>query len=308
MKPMLYLTLASFFSGFFLIAQAQETGTVNRGTYQFTIPEGWVGQYLEGTYLMGSYTEPGMIFLVENTHKNLDDLIREIKSGLTDNYSYDFKLTGEMKTLQNTMVSSDFEGTLEGQQTRGCLTGIVDENLGGLLIIALTTPEEYGPRYPDLTLQIAKSVTVMETPQNLPSMASGPGGNELAQRYTGVKLTYMTSYNSPSYTEGGISGGYSDKEEISLCQSGHFTYNSAYHTSAGGDYSTLYSQSGQRGDGTWSIRQTGPGQGILELRFNDGKTHQYNLEVNQKGETYLNGNRFFRTTGADGPEYAPVCY
>ncbi len=287
---------------------AQETGTVNRGLYKFTIPEGWAGQYLEGTYLIGSYTEPGMILMVENEHKNLNDLINEIKNGLTDNYSYDFKLIGEIKTHNNTTISSDFEGILEGQQTRGCLTGVVNEKLGGILIIALTTPGEYGSRYPELTMQIAKSLTLTEAPQNVTSTAPGPGGSELTQRYTGVKLTYMNSYSSSSYTEGGISGGYSDKEEISLCPSGHFTYNSAYHTSAGGDYSSLYSNTQQKGDGTWSISQTGTGKGILELRFNDGKVHQYNLEVNQKGETYLNGNRFYRTTGADGPEYAPVCY
>ncbi len=287
--------------------EAQQKGTVNRGAYKFTIPEGWAGQELEGNFMMGSYNEPGMILIVENPHNNIPDLKNEIKAGLTDNYSYDFNILGDIQAEGDNTVRCDFDGTLGGEKARGHLAGIVNPDLGGLLIIAMTTPELYTQRYVELASEIAASLSVIKKPQTVTHSGSSSSENSLAQRYSDVKLTYMNSYYSSGYTDGAVGGGYSDREEISLCSSGYFTFNSSYESSAGGNYSSMYGQGRERGDGTWVIKASDPNQGILELKFNNGNIKQYRLEVNQKGETYLDGYRYYRTTGADGPEYAPVC-
>jgi hypothetical protein len=46
---------------------------------------------------------------------------------------------------------------------------------------------------------------------------------------------------------------------------------------------------------------------LLRLRFHHGRVAEYRLGW-QEGKTYLNGERWYRTTlASDGPEYAPAC-
>ena len=219
--------------------EAQETGIVKRDLYQFTIPQGWVGQNLDGNYILGSHSEPGMILLVENNHRNLAALIKEVKNDLTDNYSYRFNLTGDIQRSDN-MFSSDFNGLLGGEQARGHLVGLVDSAMGGILIIAITTPDKYTKRYAELASQIASSLSFSTLTKPLADDDKSIRDNDLLRKYSDVKLTYMESYYSSGYTGGSVSGGYSDREEISLCSSGYFTFNSSYESSAGSNSSSMY--------------------------------------------------------------------
>ncbi len=287
--------------------QAQETGTVTHAGYTFTIPEGWMGQLQQDSYLMGSNSEPGFILLVPHTQKTIAGLKSEIRSGLTDHYSYNFQLVGDIETINESMLRCRFQGNLGNEQAKGALTGIVDKNHDGIMVIALTTPEIFSTRYEELSSEVAQSIEFQ--PQNAPDpVATKQHANHaLVQKFTHVKLTYMNSYYSSSYTDGGISGGYSDTEEISLCSSGYFTFNSNSETTAGGNYSSMYGTQRSKGDGTWQVIPSGSNKGTLELKFNNGNIKRYEVEINQKGETYLDGYRYYRTTGKHGPEYAPNC-
>ena len=289
------------------VSTAQDTGTVTVAGYTFTIPEGWKGQATEDSYVMGSDTEPGMIIMVPNSASSQDELEGAIRDNLTDHYSYRFNLTSEITRKPDGLLFTGFEGNLGSDQVTGFLAGMVSENAGGLLILGMTTPELYSDRYRDLCLGIAASLK-FPAPAADRTAATAGAADALVSRYTGVKLTYMSSYYSSSYTEGGISGGYSDNVEISLCESGSFTFRDRSEMTAGGDNSSMWYDRKDRGDGTWVIRPQGSNRGTLVLSFLDGREKQFLLEVNEKGETYLDGYRYYRTTGADGPEYAPVCY
>jgi hypothetical protein len=287
--------------------QAQETGTVTHAGYTFTIPEGWMGQLQQDSYLMGSNTEPGFILLVPHAQKTLEGLKSEIRSGLTDHYSYSFQLVGDIETLNESMLRCKFQGNLGNEQAKGALTGIVDKTHDGLMVIALTTPDKYSVRYEQLSKQVGQSVEFAPNTAPSPPRSGKHSSHELVQQFTHVKLTFMNSYYSSSYTDGGISGGYSDTEEISLCASGYFTFNSSSETTAGGNYSSMYGTQRSNGDGTWQVIPSGASKGILELKFNNGNIKRYEVEINQKGETYLDGYRYYRTTGKHGSEYAPNC-
>lgn len=288
----------------FLIGQ--QTGTVTQSGFTFTIPDGWVGQLANDIYIMASNTEPGLVVLSYAEIKSLNDLKTQMQTGLTDNYSYGFNPVGSITEIEKNMVGCTVEGFMESEKAKGSLIGIYKENKGSVLILALTTPELFSARYEDLSEQVAKSLKFPEVSQV--ATATPPNtSNAFVQQFTGVKLTYMNSYYSSSYTDGGVSGGYSDREIISLCSTGYFTYKSNSEVSGGGNYSSMLGYDRSQGDGTWKVTPTGANKGILELKFNNGQVKKYNLEINSKNETYLNGYRYYRTTGSSGAEYAPDC-
>lgn len=285
--------------------ESQQTGTVTQNGYTFAIPEGWLGQSQEENYMMGSNTEPGIILLSLHQHKTLEGLKEEIKSELTDGYSFRFTLTSAIDQIDEDKISCSFEGFLGNEQAKGHLVGIVNKQHQGVLIIAMTTPEFYSERYTQLSKEIAQS---LKFPKPVPVPGDqGDASHPLVQQFMHVKLTYMNSYYSSSYTESGISGGYSDQEVISLCNSGYFTFGSSSQVTAGGNYSSMYNAGRNSGDGSWTLKPVTQNTGVLTLRFNDGSVKEYNVEINVKGETYLNGYRYYRTTGSAGPDYAPYC-
>lgn len=299
------LTLICFI-GFSDLLSAQQTGTVTQHGYTFTIPDGWVGQMQEDSYLMGSNTEPGIILLVTHPHKTLSELKSEIQSGITDQYSYNFQVVGSIEEKNESQINCQFQGTLGNEQAKGYLVGMIHPDAAGVLVAAITTPQLYSDRYPTLASEIATSLKFPE-PAKVPEDFAKTSSHALVQKFMQVKLTYMNSYYSSSYTDGGVSGGYSDEEVISLCSSGYFTYSSSSETTAGGNYSSLYGSDSNQGDGTWKLIPSSNSQGTLILTFNNGQSQKYNVEINAKGETYLNGYRYYRTTAASGADYAPIC-
>jgi hypothetical protein len=238
--------------------------------------------------------------------KTMADLKNQMTTGLTDNYAYRFNPTGSITEIGKNMIGCTVEGFMESEKAKGSLIGIYKENQGSVLILALTTPELYSARYEDLSEQVAMSLKFPEVTQ-APAATPPNTSNAFIQKFTGVKLTYMNSYYSSSYADGGISGGYSDEEIISLCSTGYFTFKSNSEVSGGGNYSSMLGYDRSQGDGTWKITPTGVSKGVLELKFNNGHVKKYNLEINNKNETYLDGYRYYRTTAASGAEYGPDC-
>jgi len=118
-----------------------------------------------------------------------------------------------------------------------------------------------------------------------------------------VKLTYMDSYYSPSYSDGGISGGYESKKVFDLCKAGYFHYYGSDNTALGGDYASGYSAGSSRGSGSWDVIANAAGQPVLQLKFNGGEVWEYRIEMKDK-KLFLNGDRYYRTWSG---EYAPSC-
>ena len=116
-----------------------------------------------------------------------------------------------------------------------------------------------------------------------------------------------------SSSSSGYDGSYtstSDRESIGLCSVGHFTYysSSSYSVSAGqgsgsqvGSGSSAYGQSRGQGDGTWRVPKKS-GKWILQLNFYDGRVFEYEIQLDEDFRFYLDGTRYFKTSGDQGPD------
>ncbi len=285
-------------------AVAQTTGEVNFKTLgiKFTIPDGWVGQEVQGGYIIGHNTEPGFALLTLHEYTSVAQLEQQARQGISEQNGTNLKLSGELETIGQKGIGGEYGGTLEGQKVKAYLLGLVNPHGNGVTIMAATTPEQYAEKHKQLALQLANSIRFSK-PETLPVV------EEWKQVLNNSRLTYMDSYSSNSGSFGGYStgGGYSSEVQIHLCGQGYFKYKSSSSTSidTGGAFGS--SSGGGSGNGIWEVVGNNQGGAVLRLNFHNGEVYEYTLEYKEE-KTFLNGNRYFRTYGTSGMDDGPECY
>ncbi|MCB0688003.1 MAG: hypothetical protein KDC53_15810 [Saprospiraceae bacterium] len=265
----------------------------------FDIPSGWVGQENESGYLMGSYTDAGIILMMPHQTKDLQQLRNEARQGVADNQGTNLTPIGDIADFHTTGIQASYQGTVSYQPAKAYAVGLVNAYGTGVTIIAMTTAEQYSQKYEQIVKDVASTVKFSKVEVK----ESKSGWSELLQN---ARLTYMHSYNSGSGSYGGYStgGGYSDQEQIDLCAKGYFKYSSSSSMSfdTGGGFGS--SHDSDQGAGTWTVVTNPQGQDILQLSFHNGQVYEYTLSL-EDNKTFLNGKRYFRTYGTvtnDGPD------
>jgi hypothetical protein len=179
------------------------------------------------------------------------------------------------------------------------VAGITNNAGRGALIVAGDQNGVYSQSYEQACKQILTSI-------NFKTIEARKGGlNSWVKRYGDSRLTYFDSYYSGGY--GDVYGAYRQKIIIDLCSKGYFNYNNDFEMGGGGDASAFIGTDGSAGEGNWYIKTSG-GSNILVLEFFDGQKYEYNLEVDNDGATYLNGDRYYKSTRYDEAEYHPDCF
>ncbi|ARA93982.1 hypothetical protein AWN76_013005 [Rhodothermaceae bacterium RA] len=265
-------------------------------------PDGWVGQAVEGGFIFGSHTIPGLLLVLFHDLNSLDALRAEAQQGLVEDDGTMLRLSSPLEPFGERGLRGEYEGTIQGQAARVYAIGLLSPHGGGVTILAATEANRYTDVYAGYAEALARSV-VFTAPQT-PSVV-----DEWRQRLSGMRLTYLSSYYS-----GGVDGAYvgsSSEATIDLCQAGYFLYGSSSSLSVDGGFGSGYNASGysggrDQGQGQWEVVHRG-GQSVLLLRFHDGRTHEYTL-TDEDGKTFLNGERYYRT-GPDAPvaEHRPNC-
>ncbi len=277
--------------------KAQLTGTVDfeYAGVSFTIPSGWQGQETEGGVLLGSNTEAGFILLMQHQASSIDQLKQEADQGL---YDEDVALTrsGEYETIGPAGIGAEFSGTIQYERAKAYVIGLINPHGAGLTILSATSAQQYGPRYRELALSVAKSVRFYQPKQS-------EAANDWKSLLADTRLTYMNTYNSSSYDS---YGGYSDKEEIDLCSQGYFKFNSSSTMSFDVPGGFGYSGDKGQGAGTWEVTSDAAGNPVLKLTFHNGQVKEYTLEM-RDGKTFLNGYRYFRVGVGDPYGNGPAC-
>lgn len=282
----------------FYFTNAQLQGQVNYDELgiSFTIPDGWQGQEGEDMIVLGSNTIAGLVIITTHT-SNKNELIQEAKAGIVDQNGTNMQLEESIETLTNNAVAGMFTGTMEYQQAKAYVIGMVNPNEGGIgvTIMSVSTAEAFSQANKDVATELYQSFKFKKIDKS----------SELAEWkewLSNVRLTYMDSYYSPSSTDGGVGGGYSNEERIDLCSAGYFLFNSNNEMTISGDNVSGYNSGGNSGNGTWKIVARG-NQLVLLLKYHTGQESSYNLEYKDE-KLYLNGYRYYRTTEG---EYAPNC-
>ena len=306
---MRYTSLLFFFLTLWnCTSYAQETGKKeypNLGL-SFSIPEGWFGQESEEAYVISSNNRTGIVLMIPHSEKlTIQQMKTEVQSyGLVfDNFNV-LKPVNELDIIDANTLGGAFEGTLNYQQVKAYVIGIVNPHGNGLTIIATDNVESYDQSaFTTLALNVKNSVKFSKAIVNTTS-ASNPGaskGGSVAdwkKQLSGTRLTYMNTYSS-NYA----GDGYSDETQIHLCKEGYFWYMHDNSMSIGSiDNATVYSSSRGNGNGTWDIVAQNNSSHLV-LTFKDGSTKSY--ELSWDGDKLnLNGYRYFRTWEG---EYAPDC-
>ncbi len=293
-------------------AIGQSTGSVSYKYLgiQFTVPNGWIGQEVEGGYLIGHNTEPGFAFLSTLEVSSMQELQTLAQQGMTDESGTYLQLSSQLENISQHAVGGEYQGTLQGTVVRAYMIGVLNPQGSSVLILAATSPQQYSSIHKQLALELARSIVFSQA--EIPPIAL-----EWKQKLSDARLTYRDSHYSgasPTYnSDGSPTGsssyvGYSQTIEIHLCRQGFFKYRNKSRSSidaGGGTFGNT--ASGNAGDGRWEIVGDYQGNPVLKLLFNNGEVYEYSLAY-QDNKTLLNGERYFVTNAQDGPDYAPDCF
>lgn len=274
------------FLGLFLLGHslnAQVTGEVNYPELgvRFVIPTGWVGKETESGFIMGSNTEPGFIFIIQHDYRSLEEIQQDAEEGLHDE-GVELKRNGTYEPFGKTGIGAAFTGAINGQAAKAYLLALLNPHGEGVTIIAATETAKYSDKYKQLALSVGKSFQF--TKVQVPAVVQ-----QWKQELSNKRLAYL--YSSSSRT-GGYSG-LAEREEMWLCAAGYFEYksNSSSSFDTGGTFGSSHGKS--NGAGNWDIVADGNGGAILQLKFQDGKLNNYNIQKVEGGKLYLSGYGYF---------------
>jgi hypothetical protein len=281
--------------------QAQLTGHVDVTAlgFAFDIPAGWQGAEQEGTWGLVSGEVPGTIILTTHEHTGLQELERDMRNVASEDPANQLSVVGPASHPLPHAVMLDFSGTMEWQPVRLRGIGSISDAGGpGTSIIALAQGTELPPALSDAALSVMRSMRYSKPV--IPAVVE-----QWRTHLASTRLTYFASYSSSAATEGSLGGGMSSTRTLDLCPGGWYTLSYGADLVMGG--SDVSSASNAKGteNGSWDVFTDAAAGARLELRANDGTIRSYGLSDRQGG-TYLNGERWFRTTPADG-ENAPQC-
>ncbi len=271
----------------------------------FQIPDGWAGQESDAGYIMGSYTEPGILMAMAHQTTDMGQLKTEAQAGIADQQGTQLSIDGQVVDFQSNGIAAQYQGSISWQPAKAYAVSLINPHGTGVTFLYMTTKEMFKASAIDLVKKVAQSVAFKKvaTPvANLP----GNGATNWQSKFQNARLTYMNSYYSSGGSYGGYStgGGYSDKEVIDLCAQGHFKFYSSSSMSVDTGGAFANSNDRNKGSGTWKIAKNQHGQNILQLNFYNGQVKEYGLSL-EDGKTFLNGYRYFCTYGQvadDGPE------
>lgn len=273
----------------FSSSHAQKTGRVDYKFLglSFTIPEGWVGQEGDGAIILGSYTVPGMIVVSTHEATTMDQLKMEARQPIQDQNGTNIMINGQLDQLGNDAIGGELSGTMQYQNIKGYAIGVLNPHGAGVIIMCAALPAQYSEDLKKAALQIKNSLDFRKP-------ETGPIVQQWKAQVGGRRLTYMDSYYSPSYTDGGVSGGYSKKTIIELCNSGEFYHSDSFNVSSSGAGVSALGYSNGQGQGKWEITVNASGGPVLKLNFYNGEVNTYDLTFKDKF-LHMNGYKYFRT-------------
>lgn len=282
-------------------AETGQSDQVNNDEWglRFTVPAGWRARLTESGYVLGSKTVRGILLLLPNEASSLEEIRSGAQEGITEAGGTQLRLASELKPFGLNGLAANYAGTLQGEKARAYAIGLLSPHGVGAIVMVAVEPQSYTSEHTKAAESLARSIHFFKPPIS-------PIALEWKQKLNGCRLSYFSRYSS------GSSGGYTSETTIDLCAQGFFRYglndetvwNAGSGTMTGG-YTMKYG----KGSGTWRVIAQN-GAPILQLNYYDGKVAAYTLSSNEKGRTYLDGDRYLRTCDANDQvvEARPNCW
>jgi len=249
---------------------------------KFIIPMGWTGQEQGDVILLGHQSIPGMMFLFGNTSEDVETMKKKAMEGIHEG-GIQLQPKGNFTILSETRTEGNYEGTYDGVPVTAFAIGLINKKGSGLNILILTETKVFTKTHILEANKLADSVKFF-TPKDSDKTVFWKN------RIVGTQLKYM--YTSGGSDYGGGYSGISDVVMINLCSNGQFTYYSNSHSSFDSNSGFGNVNSNENNQGLYKIYSLGA-SAFLELTFENGKILEYNLSVNNKGNTLLDNTRYF---------------
>ncbi len=229
-----------------------------------------LGRQQDGYYLLGSRTIPGLILIRALPGLTATELNRSLRSGYSDPT---VQLTPLNPAAEVSMKSgfgklAEVEGVLMEGEVRGLLAGYLREDGGGLLLFAVTAPEQW-PELNPVAERIAESVRLFV-----------PDPEELIRLWT-ERLAGFQLVRAADAAEGAQQASPEESKTYHLCSGGAFFYEPQNNAADAEEHIA----------GNWQVVPTGLRVDLV-LTFEDGRGQSYRLSRLDQ-ETYLDDHRYF---------------
>lgn len=245
---------------------------------RFTVPAGWKYAEKSGVVLLGSDNEPGLMLARFVPSYGQQQAEQEFAQGYSDE-SVQLQPSGALKAWRGPSaqgLTGMMAGmTMRGEQVRARVIALFNRGGGGLVLMALTTPEHFSGLERRLE-QMARTVSL-----TTPKVPKG-------------RAAIAGSYWFYSSSSGGSSGA-----TVHLCADGSFRREGEMSGRNYGGAANLASQD----SGTWSAQGTAL-SGTLTLQYASGEVQQLAYEASQDprdrsgyGPALIIGGRKYQKTG-----------
>jgi hypothetical protein len=250
--------------------------------FAFSPPKGWKYKHTDEGVLLGHDTVPGMIVVFPHTSASLQEVKTSMEEGLIEE-GITMNLVGQLRRLGSNAFSGEYQGMWEGQQARGRGFGTCSPYGGGAMIVAVTTPDKYGPKLSGPAEQITRGMRYFKVEVS-----------DLMKHFAGYWWYYSgtSSLSHENIIHLAPDGSYRDRREDSADVSNLDQY---------GNVTSQYLGNAQdRNRGRWMVRGT-KFEGVIHVTRSDGSSFDLEYRVkpsnNQKfGEYYFNGKLYHWVT------------
>ena len=248
----------------------------------FVIPQDWLGGLRpnQAAFMLGSNTKPGIGLVIMRASASMADMdgLLNTAQNLGDGVVL-YPAGAPQKT------ATDYRLNFSGGQYVGMAVGKLGPGGNGVIFF-FGGPAEQQSYYNRLMQQMVSSLKFVQ-PQ-----VSGEV-QRWQQLLSGMMLKQMSSYYSGGSADGSYVGGSSSKT-LHLCSDGSYAYAGSSSLGVdGGGGSSGYSGGSGEDYGRWRVEVIGA-RVTLVLQSQDGSSAMYGITMNEKGETYLDGERTYR--------------
>lgn len=234
------------------------------GGIKLQCPAGWIAQQGDGNVVLRHSTIVGAIVILPHMMSTYQQVQQNMLEGVVDENAR-LSLVSALQPLSNNAVAGEYSGVVDAQQMKAHGIGTFSPHGGGVFIIAMAPPNQYGQQLIDAARSVAAGMQY-----------SQPQTSNLVQHFAG----HWWSYNDGAYQRVYLypDGRYSDSYEYSVSAENRDQYGDV--TSSG------TSASHQQSTGRWTV-QGDVNRGVLTIIGNDGAQNIYNYRVHiENGQTY----------------------
>ena len=238
----------------------------------FVPPAGWIAQKQGEVFLLGSNTYKGFILIQPHSFLDLRQMAEEAGQGIVEEGSgIQLMPASKFQPFGSNGLSGDFQGIVQGRQTRAFAIGLLSPKGGGVTILAAVESASYTKDYPGFVRSIASGLKFTEAQPSGPTGSSGPSDASLMKYFAGEYYSYSGGST--------LSGGAGTERTVTLCPDG--IYRDSYEFSASG--SGWGGANSQRGAARWSI-QGDKSRGVIIVTYANGQAKRVSYQALSKDE------------------------